>query len=305
MSADIEDVVDEPNEDLVEVEIEGGGEDAAGAVHAEPAADDPVLVSSEHADDTPSVDDALAEIKARLENSEREREAEGRRAAAEAARAAEAERTALEANKGLITNAIEARKQAREALKARYIEAREAGDHGAEFDLNEELARNASEIMQLEQGKAQLERAPQPRIQQRAETDPAAALAGSMEQQGFNRSAQWLRSHPEFARDPKKYQKMLAAHNLAVADDIEPDTDAYFQAVEATLGIRKAPAPIQQREAPPPAAPVGRQSATVGGATRPNVVRLTAEQVELAEAMGMTPKEYAAQMVALKKEGKL
>lgn len=303
---EIEDALDEPNDAVVEVEIEGGDQGDGADVAPELPADSPAADGGEPAADAPSVDDALAEIKARLEAAESDRQAQAARAAAEAARAAQAEQNALEANKSLITNAIEARKQARDALKARLAEAKRAQDYEAEIDLQDELTRNTYEISQLEAGMTQLERAPAPRQQPRVDSDPAAALAGTMEQQGFKRSAEWLRQHPEYARDPKKYQKMLAAHNLAVSDDIEPDTDAYFQAVEATLGIRKStPAPVQQREAPPPAAPVGRQAATVGGATRPNVVRLTAEQVELAEAMGMTPKEYAAQMLALKKEGKL
>jgi phage I-like protein len=38
---------------------------------------------------------------------------------------------------------------------------------------------------------------------------------------------------------------------------------------------------------------------------RPNVVRLTAEQKEMASMMGMSPEDYAKNMVALKREGKL
>jgi len=258
----------------------------------------------------PSLDDELASLKQRLADSERNRENSARLAEAEARRAAEAEKTAIDSQISLFSNAIEIRKQVRETLKARMAEAKRAQDYESEIDLQEELTRTTYELSQLEDGKRELERAPRPQPRAVQDADPADALARSMEDQGFSRSAQWLRSHPEYAREPKKYQKMLAAHNLAVADDIEPDTEAYFKAVESTLGIRgsEAPSPRSapvQRDAPPPAAPVGRQAASVGGETRANVVRLTADEVEIAEAMGMSPKDYARNKLQLKKEGKL
>jgi phage I-like protein len=58
-----------------------------------------------------------------------------------------------------------------------------------------------------------------------------------------------------------------------------------------------------QRRSSPPAAPVSRSNNTSG--TRPNVVRLTAAEREMADNMGMKPEEYAKNKLALQKEGKL
>jgi hypothetical protein len=107
---------------------------------------------------------------------------------------------------------------------------------------------------------------------------------------------------------------MLAAHNLAMADDIPADSDDYFAAIEDTLRIRRqdnsgdydamadAAKPTQRRSAPP-AAPVSRNGG--GGGSKPNRVTLTAAEREMASMMGMTPEEYGRNKLTLQKEGKL
>ena len=267
----------------------------------------------------PTLDDGIEEIKARLAEEQRQREEAQRRAQEDRRRALDAEQRATGAQTetraaqvSLLNSAIEVRKQAREAAKARMQEAYAAQDFAAVTDIQDELAQNSAELLQLEQGKRALESAPKPVAPALRVSDPVAELSQSMEQGGFTRSAEWVRKHPEFVRDPQKYQKMLAAHNLAVADGIAPDTDAYFDSVETTLRIKQAePAPaarveIPVRESPPPAAPASRNGATVGNAA-PNSKRitLTAAEVDMAESMGMTPKEYAQNKYELQKAGRL
>jgi hypothetical protein len=112
------------------------------------------------------------------------------------------------------------------------------------------------------------------------------------------------------------YQKMLAAHNLALADGIEPDSDDYFGAIEETLKIsRRAPVESNDdpmsgaakvtkgRNVPPAAAPVSRSGSTPSA--RPNVVRLSREEADTARDLGMTPEEYARNKALLQKEGRM
>jgi hypothetical protein len=108
---------------------------------------------------------------------------------------------------------------------------------------------------------------------------------------------------------------MLAAHNLVTADGIAPDTDEYFDSVESILRVRRSEPVHQaddpmadaakptQRRTPPPSAPVSRSSG--GPGSRPNTVRLTSQEREMASMMGMTVEEYAKNKLALQKEGKL
>jgi hypothetical protein len=162
------------------------------------------------------------------------------------------------------------------------------------------MADLAARRRSLEDGKKAMatrpKQAPQP-----VQTDPVEALAGQLSANGGHRSADWVRAHPEFARDARQYQRMIAAHNLAVADGAAVETDAYFAAVESILGLTKA-APAAEdpptRRSPPPAAPVGRPE-------NPRAVRLSAEEVEMASMMGMTNEEWAKNKQALRAEGRL
>jgi len=112
------------------------------------------------------------------------------------------------------------------------------------------------------------------------------------------------------------YQKMVGAHNIAMADGHVVDSDSYFDAIEGQLGFRKAQqqddgeevslsaasAPTQKRTSVP-AAPTTRTAA--GTPSKSQVVRLSSEMREMASMMGMSPEDYAKNMVALRKEGKL
>jgi len=133
------------------------------------------------------------------------------------------------------------------------------------------------------------------------------------------KSAEWIRAHPEAVRDPVLNRKLRRAHEDAVDDGIAPDSQEYFSYVENRLNInRRQEQPREQesalseassssagrRAAAPPAAPVSRSGTGTGG--RPsNVVTLTRAEQEAARDMGMTPKEYAANKMALIKAGKL
>ena len=213
----------------------------------------------------------------------------------------------------LINNAIYTVNTNTGILKSHYAEAMQAGDYARAAEIQQEMASNEAKRLQLENGKAAMEAAPRQEPPRQQVTDPVEALASQL----TPRSAEWIRRHPEFARDQRMFNKMIAAHNLAVADGIQPDTDAYFAEVESTLKINRnaaatqAEAPMeqtakvtQQRVSPnaaPAAAPVSRQSSS----DRQTVVRLSAEEREMASMMKMTPEEYGKEKLKLKREGKI
>jgi phage I-like protein len=91
---------------------------------------------------------------------------------------------------------------------------------------------------------------------------------------------------------------MIAAHEIATGDGLEPDSDDYFAAIETTLRLRQPVSAPQERQSAPPAAPVNRE-------TRPGTVRLSAAEREMAQMMGMSEKEYAQNKQALIKEGRV
>ena len=255
--------------------------------------------------------DGLEKLKADLER-ERSGRIEAERRAKEAAQDAyRAKNEVQDSNFHLVTNAIETVKQNADVLKTNYREAMSVGDFDRAAEVQHAMATNAAKLLQLEQGKRAMESQPkQTAPEQYRSSDPVEALASQLSP----RSADWVRRNPQCVTDPRLYQKMIAAHNLAVADGYAPDTDDYFEKIESTLEINRREAPVQedamaeaakpvQRRSSPPAAPVTRSGNGTG--SNSNRVRLTSDEREMASMMGMTDQEYAKNKLQLQKEGKL
>ena len=290
--------------------------DTAEKTEKEPVKDEVEVVKAE---ETPAVvekkaiapEEGLEEFKKRFEQERDARIQAERRAQQAALDAHKAKGEVHDTNLQLVTNAIDTINQQNEILKSHYSAAMSNGDYDRAAEIQNNMSANNAKLVSLEQGKTALENTPKPPPPRPAPpADPVEAIASQLSP----RSAQWIRQHPEYARDKRLFQKMIAAHNLISADGIAPDTDEYFDSVERVLNIRQ-PEPVRnddatadaakvtQRRSGPPAAPVSRSGTGTG--SRPNVVRLTAEEREMASAMKMTDQEYAKAKLALQKEGKL
>jgi len=267
------------------------------------------------ANDSQTPEDGIAELKARLEEEKKLRfEAESRAQQAQQT-ATKAAAEVQDSNLQLITGAIDKLKRESDYLKSHFKEAMTSGDYDAAAQIQETMSLNAAKLLQLQNGKASLEERlanPQPAAPQ--SNDPVERVASTLSP----RSAAWIRAHPQCITDQRMYQKMVGAHNIAMADGYIVDSDAYFDAIEQQLGFRKASpaqvddgedialsaaaAPVQKRNAPA-AAPTTRTAS--GTPSKSQVVRLSSEMREMASMMGMSPEDYAKNMVALKREGKL
>jgi hypothetical protein len=256
-------------------------------------------------------EDGLSKLKADLER-ERNGRIEAERRAKEAAQDAfRAKNEVQDSNLHLVTNAIETVKQNADVLKSNYREAMAMGDFDRAAEVQHAMATNAAKLLQLEQGKQAMESQPkQAAPEQYRSSDPVEALASQLSP----RSADWVRRNPQCVTDPRLYQKMVAAHNLAVADGYVPDTDDYFEQIESTLKMNRrevsaqddamaeAAQPVQRRSSPP-AAPVTRSGNGTG--SNQNRVRLSSQEREMAQMMGMTDQEYAKNKLLLQREGKI
>ena len=255
-------------------------------------------------------EDGIRELKFQLEQEKLARAEAEKRARMAAEREYAAKNEVTDTNLSLITNAISTTQQETAYLKTGYRDAMASGDYDKAAEIQQRMSDNAARILQLENGKDALEKqARQAPVYQQQPVDPVEALAGQLSP----RSAAWIRSNPQFATDQRLFQKMIAAHNLALADGLTPDTDDYFATVEDSLRIRRPEpvysdpmaeaATVTQKRSAPPAAPVSRGGAGMG--SNPNRVTLTAAEREMAQMMGMTDKDYAINKLALQKEGKL
>ncbi len=273
----------------------------------EPVAETPDIVVEAEAKPVISAEDGVEELRRRLDVERKGREEAEYRAQQATSQVQQARSEVDSSNLQLVRTAIDTMTREGAILKENYKQAMAAGDYDSAAEYQEAMADARAKLLQLENGmsamEAQLKQAPRP-VQH---ADPVEQLASQLS----GPSAAWVRAHPEYARTPRLTQKMIAAHNLVTADGIASDTPEYFASVEKVLGIgapveedalSSASAPAQRRSAPA-AAPVSRTGTATG--TRPNIVRLSAEEREMASMMGMTPEDYARNKVALKREGKL
>lgn len=264
----------------------------------------------EDQDSTPAAippEDGIAELRRQLE-AERAARHNAERAAYDAKRDAHQARSSEdETNVQLVSNAIDTLRRDDEILKQNYQYAMSQSNFSAAADIQQEMSSNAAKLLQLSNGLEAMKARPKQPEPVQAPSDPVEAFAAMLSP----KSADWVRRHPEYVKDAKLNRKMIAAHELAVADGVPVDSEDYFTAIEETLRIKPA-APqtqttddyaakvTQRRDAAPAAAPVSR-----GGSTRTNVVRLSAAEREMADMMGMKPEDYAKNKMALQKEGKL
>lgn len=265
---------------------------------------------------TPKAEDVAEKLRKQVEDEKKLRlEAEERARNAERT-AAESKGEVQDTQLSLIEGALNSRSNEKTNLKEKYRDALATGDYDAAADINEKMTTLSAQILQLEAGRDRLKS--MPKVSEASHIDPVERMANQLSA----RSASWIRNHPQFANDPRLNQKLIGAHNMAVADGIRADSDEYFERVEELLGINKN---VERREnegeeqeshaakkiegrrpsdsAPPAAAP--SRSAPSNGGNKPNVVRLSRDEREMAQMMGMTDQEYAKNKVALQREGKL
>ena len=186
----------------------------------------------------PDAPDPILELKAQLERERTSRIDAERRANESEQNAHKSKVEVADSQLQLVTTAIDRVKETSTQLKVALAEAMRAGDFDTAAEMQSQMSDNAAKLLQLENGKAAMEAQPKPQAPKPIQLDPVEALAAQL----TPRSATWVRAHPECARDPKLYAKMIAAHNIAVADGIAPDSDEYFQTVESVV-FKKAPEP--------------------------------------------------------------
>jgi len=268
-------------------------------------------------------DEGIAKLQRELAAERAARETAERRANAAAQSEAAARGETQESQIAQVATALDVVARNAETLEANYAQLAAAGEWAEAAKVQTQMARNESHRVQLEQGKAALEAAPKPKaaVADVRPADPVEAIAVQL----TPRSAAWVRAHPEFAADPKKYAQMVAAHNLTISRDFKPDSDEYFAEVEKVLGVdgRAAAKPSDAagagaggdepladaakatggRGASAPAAPVTRSGTGTG--SRPTVVRLSQAEREAAKASGLTDEEYARNKADLQKQGRL
>jgi len=276
----------------VELELETAPEDDIVIVEAP---EEPVIKTKPEI----TVDDGIEALRRELEA-----EKAARQRAEQQARVATNDKA--DSDLRMLNTAIETEGRNKEILKENLREAVANGDTDAQADILMAINQTENNLRQITEGKKHYE------AQIKA---PVANKVEALASQLTPKSAEWVRNNPDVVNDERRAARLQRAHFDALDDGIQPDSPDYFNFLENRLNINKTPVRQEaamseasestsgRRASAPPAAPVSRSGTGTGG--RPNVVTLSRAEQEAAKDMGMTPKEYAQNKVALVKSGRM
>lgn len=231
----------------------------------------------------------------------------------------------VQSNASTIENAILAEKEAMLSARKDRRSALEAGDYDKEGEANDRLALAAARLTRLEEAKEDIEvrlKEPDEPVKRQVRNEaPANNGPGP-------RATAWLAEHPEYVTSRAKNLRAAAAHQSAVDEGIEVESDDYFDHVERELGLKtddpiEADTPKQKpRTRSMPAAPVSRDGggSSSGQISSTQVVLTKGEQEAATDgtvvwnytdpkkgavkgaAVGL--KEYARRKAEMTKEGR-
>lgn len=171
-----------------------------------------------------------------------------------------------------------------EKAKAAYKQAYETGDTDGIVASQERLATLAAEKQRFERYKPRKQQPqqeftpPQQQAPQAVEPDPEAK--------------EWAERNPWFGKDKAMTGFAYGLHEELVGSGVDPRTSDYYQKIDERM--REAfPAKFgaQQRQQGSVVAPATRSSKS------PRKITLTQSQVALAKRLGLSPEQYAAQML--------
>lgn len=179
-------------------------------------------------------------------------------------------------------------------LKAAY----EAGDSEAVVAANTQIAELAAEASRL----AAYRPRQQPQQPQQAPASPPVQQAPQIPKPS-RRAEEWAAKNSWFGTDEEMTALAFGVHERAIRQGVAPDSEAYYAQIDAAIRQR-----FPEKVGGGESAPRKQPSSVVapGGRSAPNTPRkvtLTSTQVALARRLGLTPEQYAAQLIKEQKNG--
>lgn len=197
-----------------------------------------------------------------------------------------------------------------DAAKKELREAYEAGDTEKMASAQEKIAILANEKRALEsytpppsQGVSYL----QPQETQQAYVPPQPAPQPQAPQVSA-KAVMWKERNPWFGQDMALTGYAIDIHSKLVSAGVDPESDQYYEAIDGAVNQFKNNIPGTQSEKPATPAPtkpkngvVISSSRTPSGQTRTKV-QLTESALAVAKRLGITPQQYAKELLKQQKE---
>lgn len=210
----------------------------------------------------------------------------------------------LQRGEGALVQQIKSRTSiALEQAKANYKEAYEQGDAEKIIAAQEKLLTAQTELREAEKYEKALQSRPKPQLA--PQPQQVVPQQNYQPPKPSDKALDWTKRNPWFG--PKGNREMTAlayaVHETLIRDEgIKPDTDEYYEKIDSAMRSRfpeqfeKDEPHIEVISSQRPPKTVVAPSTRNNGA-RPRKIQLTATQVSLAKRLGLTPEQYAKQLI--------
>lgn len=186
-----------------------------------------------------------------------------------------------------------------EQAKAAFKQAYEAGDADALLEAQSKLANLNNEMHRLSSYK------PAPAQESTPAPQQAPATSSPQVAKPPERALEWAQKNPWFQKDTEMTGYAFGVHERLVKSGIDPNTETYYTEIDSAIRSRfpekfddAEEVRTQQRQAGSVVAPTARSTSK-----NPRKIVLTTTQVALAKRLGLTPQQYAAQLMKEKTNG--
>ena len=213
-------------------------------------------------------------------------------------------RKTLDDGEGVLVEQAKGRVQAQlEKAKQEYKEAYEAGDPDKLIEAQEKLSTIQNEKYRVDNYKPPV-RAVEPEV-----SPPQQAPAQPKVQEPTGKDKEWLEANSDWFQK-EDHEDMtgyaMGVHQKLVKAGLNPklDTEEYYKRIDEAMGkafpehFNSNKQSVETEEVEAPQRSAGNVVAPVNrSAKKPRKVQLTSTQIGLAKRLGVTPEQYAAQLL--------
>ena len=188
-----------------------------------------------------------------------------------------------------------------QVAESAYKQAYEAGDSQALLEAQKALSKAQNDLYRLEQWRPQARpqaQQPAPQVQPKP-SQPSTPELNSKQQAWLERNRSWYGSNSEMTG------YALGVHERLVKSGVDPDSDTYYNEIDAAVRRRFADEFPDEQEPVKPAPRKAQNVVAPAARTQksPRRITLTASQAAIAKRLGLTPKQYAEQLVKEQNNG--
>ena len=212
----------------------------------------------------------------------------------------------LQRGEGALVSQIKARASlSLDQAKSLYKEAYEAGDSQKIVDAQEKLLHAQTDVREAEKHERVLQNRRPQQTQQPVQQQQQQQQVYQPPQPS-SKALSWTKDNPWFGPNGNRSMTALAygIHETLVREEgVKPDTDEYYQKINAAMRQRFPDYFEKDEDVQVTSAPAQRTPSNVvapsnrNNGSRPRKIQLTATQVALAKRIGLTPEQYAKQVI--------